>query len=100
MRIFYLVLVFIIFYSSSSLSNEGILESVKKNININKPNNKVTVWIKNQWEDTKSSQKEGWEDGKRQLIKNQQQLKNISTSIKKSALGIGEFIQSIYGVKK
>ena len=50
------------------------VETVKKHVSINEPNNKVTVFIKNEWEDIKEYQRHSWHEGKEQLAKNKQQI--------------------------
>lgn len=88
--------------SGSAIAGEkNTLEQVKDNVNINEPNNKVTLWIKNTWEDTKAYNRKGWADGKAQLARNKEQIKNLpqtfSAGVKKLGNDVSGFAQKIVG---
>jgi hypothetical protein len=68
-------------------------EKIKAAVNINQPNNQVTVTIKNEWEDIKSFQRNSWHKGKEQLAKNKQVFSDYWRNIA-NALG------SISGVSR
>ena len=52
-------------------------DRIKAAINVNEPNNKVTTYLKNEWEETKSFQKKNWADGKSQWSRNKDQIKSL-----------------------
>ena len=96
-----LLAIALIFYSMPSLSNEKNFNNSQENKNVNK---EIVSWVENSWKSHKSFQKKKWMEGKKQIARNQEQIqnipKNISKSIHQSALGIGEFVQSIFGINK
>ena len=53
------------------------LERLKAAVNINEPNNKVTVFVKNEWEDIKHYQRTNWHQGKMQMQKNKESIGNF-----------------------
>ena len=56
-------------------------ERIKAAVNVNQPNNKVTVYVKNEWEDIKSYQRNNWQDGKEQLNRNKDQIQGLFSKI-------------------
>ena len=56
-------------------------ERIKAAVNVNEPNNEVTVWMKNEWEDIKSYQRQGWADGKDQLQRNKESISGFFQKI-------------------
>ena len=96
-----LLVIALIFYSIPSLSNEKNFINSQESKNINK---EIVSWVENKWESHKSFQNKKWIEGKKQIVRNREQIqnipKNISKSVQQSALGIGEFVQSIFGINK
>lgn len=88
--------------SGSAIAGEkSTLDTIKDNVNINEPNNKVTLWVKNTWEDTKAYQRNSWANSKDQLARNKEQIKNlpqtVSASVKKIGNDVSNFAQKIVG---
>ena len=80
------------------------VDQLKAAVNINEPNNAVTVFLKNEWEDIKYFHRINRVKSQAQLERNKKQVKQIPANLKKeiteTAMGIGEFVQSITGVNK
>ena len=80
------------------------VDQIRAAVNINEPNNAVTVFLKNEWEDIKYFHRHSRVKSQAQLERNKQQIRdlpaNVQNSIKQTAMGIGEFVQAITGVNK
>ena len=54
---------------------------IKSAVNIDEPNNKITTYIRDEWEDTKAFQKEKRAEGQAQLERNKEQISNLFSKI-------------------
>ena len=61
--------------------NTTIVDTIKKHTSIDYPQNKVTVFVKNEWEDIKEYQRHSWHQSKQQLAKNKEQVKGYWETI-------------------
>ena len=71
----------------------AFVEKVTSYVNINEPNNGVTVFLKNEWEDIKYHQRHSWKEAGEQLDRNKDQLKGHWDTVAKG-------VASIFGATK
>jgi len=85
----------------SEENKASTLDQIKASVNVEEPNNRVTVWIKNEWEDIKAYQRKNWADGKDQLARLPNDLKavpgNLVNGVKQIGQDVGNLVQKISG---